>query len=97
MKTWALMAAAKIDPNSIGLTNPPKDPNSVITNTLNTVYMWAGILCVIIIVIAGYYFVTSSGDAAGVKRAKQAIIGASVGIIVIIMAFAITQFVIGRF
>lgn len=95
---YSLFAApSTIDPNTIGLKDPVKDPNALVGSILNTVYAWAGILCVIIIIIAGYYYVTSSGDSAGVKRAKQAIVGASVGIIIIIMAFAVTQFVIGKF
>lgn len=97
MNAFWLMAADKIDPSTIGLPDPVKDPNTAIAGILNTAYMWAGIVCVLVIVIAGYYYVTSSGDAAGVKRAKEAIIGGVVGVIVILMAFAITQFVIGRF
>jgi len=96
MRVIQLLAADKIDPGSIGLTNPATDPNKVVTGILNTVYVWAGILAVIIIVIAGYYYVTSSGDQAGLRRAKQAIIGACVGLIVILMAFVITQFIVGR-
>jgi len=96
---WSLMtfAADKIDPGSIGITKPVKDANSLLSGLLNAAYLGAGILCVVIIVIAGYIYVTSSGDASSVKRAKDAILGAVIGIIVIIMAFAITQFVIGRF
>ncbi len=92
-----IAATEKIDPGSIGLNNPQKDANLGIASILSTVYLWAGIVCVLIIVIAGYYYVTSSGDAAGIKRAKQAIIGACVGVIVVLLAFVITQFVLGRF
>ena len=73
------------------------NPNTLIPNILTTVYMWAGIIAVLVIVAAGYFYATSQGDASQIKRAKDAIMGAVIGLIVVIMAFVITQFVIGRF
>jgi len=95
MSTPVLFAAEKIDPNSIGLTNPATDPNALLGNVLNTVYFWGGIVAVLVIIVAGYFYVTSAGNGAQTKRAQEAIIGAAVGLIVIAAAFTITQFVIG--
>lgn len=94
---WLLAATEKIDPSSIGINNPPKDANAALASVLMTVYAWAGIIAVIVIIVAGFYYTTSSGDSAGLQRAKLAIIGSAVGLIVVIMAFAITQFILGRF
>lgn len=71
-------------------------PGTILTNVLNAAYLWAGIICVIIIVVGGFMYVTSSGDASRVMKAKNAIFGAVIGIVVILLAFAITNFVIGR-
>lgn len=90
-------AMGKIDPNEIGISDPVKDPTTLVGNFLVPVYTWAGIICVIIIIVAGYFFVISAGNASNVKRAKDAILGAVIGLVVIMMAFIITQFVIGRF
>lgn len=86
----------KIDAGSIGV---PKvtDAGGLLNNMLALVYTIAGMVCVIVIVVAAYFYVTSAGNLSQTKRAKDAIIGAVVGIIVIAMAFTITQFVIGRF
>lgn len=73
------------------------DASTLVTNILNAVYLWAGVLCVIVIVVAGLMYVTSSGDAAKITKAKSAIFGAVIGIVVIILAYAITAFVVGRF
>lgn len=89
--------AGKVRPCDIGVNSTITDANSFIPNLLNTVYMWAGIVAVLVIVVAGYYYVTSQGNASQTKRAKDAILGAVVGLVVIMMAFVITQFVIGRF
>jgi hypothetical protein len=96
LKLLAAEGTKKIDPGSIGV---PKvtDANNALAGLLTIVYSAAGILCVMIIVFAGYIYVTSDGNAANIKLAKNAIIGAVTGLIVVIAAFAITQFVIGRF
>jgi len=88
--------ASKINPSDIGLKNPTKDPNTALTGLLTIAYTAAGIICVIIIIIAGFIYITSNGDASSVKRAKEAIFGAVAGLIVVILAFTITQFVLGR-
>jgi hypothetical protein len=86
----------KIDPSTIGIPDVT-DADAAISGLLTTVYGAAGMLCVVIIIIAAYMYTTSSGEAATIKRAKEAIFGAIIGLIVIMMAFVITQFVIGRF
>lgn len=91
------LLAAKINPSDIGVDDPVKNANSALTNGLNAVYTWAGIICVLVIVVAGYFYVTAAGNPSQIKRAREAIIGSSIGVIVILMAFTITQFVIGRF
>jgi len=83
----------KIDPGNI----PTTSAEVVLNTALNSVYMIAGIVAVIVIIIAGYMYVTSQGDSAAVTKAKNAILYAVIGLVVIILAFSITWFVIGRF
>ena len=96
MLSHLFAATTQIDPGKLGIP-AVKDPNAALASALTTVYGVAGVICVITIVIAGYMYVTSDGDASHVKQAKNAIIGAVTGLIVIIGAFTITQFVLGRF
>lgn len=97
MRQFLIFAIDKITPSEIGLTNPATDANATVGNILTVVYTWAGIVCVLIIVIAGLFYVISTGSATTTKRAREAILYAVVGLIVIMMAFVITQFVLGRF
>ena len=53
-----------------------------------------GIACVIVIIIGGIQYMTSSGDAGKVKKAKDTILYGVIGMIICVLAFAITQFVI---
>lgn len=84
----------RLDLNQVNV--PTITPDSAIQTILTTVYTWAGIICVMIIIVAGFLYVTSAGNAATVKKAKDAITGAVIGLIFVMLAFAITAFVIGR-
>jgi len=87
-------ASTLINPGEIGFDGPTKGDNFV-KNLLNGAYFWAGVIAVIVIIAAGIFYIISQGDASKIARAKQAIIGAISGLVVIILAFAITNFVIG--
>ena len=66
-----------------------------VRNVLNTVYLWIGIIAVIVIVIGGVRYMTSQGEPDKIKGAKNTITYALVGLIVTLAAFAITNLVIG--
>jgi heme/copper-type cytochrome/quinol oxidase subunit 2 len=68
----------------------------VLEGILNTVYAVAGIVAVVAIIIAGFIYVTSQGSPENVKKAKNAIVYATVGLIIVMMAFSITWFVSNR-
>lgn len=87
--------AAKVDPNAVGI--PTVSADNVISGVLNTVYFIAGIVAVIVIIISGIFYSISQGDASKLQRAKDGILYAVVGLVVIMMAFVITNFIIGRF
>jgi len=61
------------------------------------VYLLAGIIAVIVIIISGFKYVASGGDSGAVASAKNTLLYAIVGLVVVILAFTITQFVVGRF
>lgn len=73
------------------------DENSAVVGLLNTMYWAAGITAVIIIIIAGLFYVLSAGNEKHTKQAREAIIYAGVGLVVIMAAFAITGWIAGRF
>lgn len=81
-----------IDASEVGV---PEVSENVVANALNAVYFWTGILAVIVIIIAGFYYVTSANNQERLTRAKNAILYAAIGLVVVLMAFVITRFVIG--
>jgi hypothetical protein len=85
-------------PGADKIHNLPTDPSTLILhNVLNTAYFVVGTLAVLIIILAGYTFVSSSYDPAKVAIAKNAILYAVVGLIAVIVAFFVTQFVLQHF
>lgn len=66
----------------------------VIKNVIGILSFLVGLVAVLMIVIAGFRFVTSNGDAATAKSARETIIYAVIGIIITVMAYAIVNFVI---
>lgn len=68
----------------------------IIGPLLSAVYWIAGVVSVIVIVLAGMSYATSGGDAGKVAKAKNSILYGVIGLVIVIMAFVITNFIIGR-
>ena len=76
---------------------PQINADDLLRNSINLVYYIAGIVAVIVIIIAGFMYSTSTGDAGRITRAKGMILYAVIGLVILLAAFAITQFVMDRF
>lgn len=66
-------------------------------NIINTALFIVGVLAVAMIVFAGLRYAMSSGDKKRVEQSKQILIYSVVGLIVALMAYAIVNFVLGKF
>jgi type IV secretion system pilin len=67
-----------------------------INNALEIVFSITGAISLLVVVIAGLTFITSQGDPQKVSQAKNAIVYASAGLIISILAVSIVGFVIGN-
>lgn len=94
MKEIVQYLAVNIKPSDAGI--PKNSADTVLAGGLNAVYFIGGAACVIVIIVAGILYALSAGDSNQIKIAKNAILYAVVGLIVILMAFVITAFVIGQ-
>lgn len=56
----------------------------------------AGIVAVIMIIIAGIRLIASQGDPKGLSTARNAIIYAAIGIIIVVMSQIFVRFILGR-
>ena len=64
---------------------------------LNLVYYIAGLVAVVMVIFGGFMYTASSGDPGRVGKAKQTLTWAIAGLIIILCAYAITNFIIARF
>ena len=67
----------------------------VVTNIINGITLALGIVCVVFILYGGVQYMTSAGDPGKLQKAKHTILYACIGLIICVLAFAITNFVIG--
>ena len=68
----------------------------IITAVVDILSIVVGALSVIMIIIGGLRYITSGGDSAGTASAKNTIIYAVVGLVIVIFAQVIVNFVIDR-
>lgn len=83
--------------------NPTPDPigqggdlSSSIIGVLNGIISILGIVAVVVIIIGGIGYMTSAGDAGKVKKAKDTILYGVIGLIIVVLSFAIVNFVISN-
>ena len=68
----------------------------LVKNIIDVLLFIAGAVAVIMIIVGGLRYITSNGDQAHVKAAKDTIMYAVVGLVVAILAYAIVQFVVSH-
>ena len=72
------------------------DLESSIMGIINAALAVLGVVCVIIIVFGGVQYMTSTGEAAKVKKAKDTILYGVIGLIICALAAVITNSVIAN-
>lgn len=68
---------------------------TAITALINLLIVAIGVIAVVMIIIAGFNFITSGGDAAKVTAARNTILYAIVGLVIVALAEVIVHFVLG--
>ena len=67
---------------------------TLIGQLINVLLGVLGIVFVILVVYAGFLYLTSQGEEGNVKKAKKLLTQAVIGLIIIIAAYAISSYVI---
>lgn len=83
--------AASGDPNCDPGTSPGR-VESTIRSVINILTIFGGALAVVMIIIGGFRYITSGGNAEAAKGARNTIIYSVVGLIVIALAQIIVHF-----
>lgn len=77
-------------------TDPVSGDNGALAHIIDIITYVAGAAAIIIIVYGAIKYITSGGDAANVKNAKDTVFYALIGLAVIVLAKALMLFVLGK-
>ena len=80
--------------NNLGLTGNNADPRDAAVTVVRYLMTFLAIIAVIIILLGGFRWMTAGGNEDRIASAKKTIIAGAIGLVVILAAFAIVQFVI---
>ena len=78
-----------------GYTGPPPSPFYIVFVVIRVLMMLLGTIFIVLIVYGGFVWMTAAGDENRVSKAKDVIRNGTIGVVLIIGAFAITRFVLG--
>ena len=87
------------DPNNDGCGTAEEGDEAVQTiigTIVNILSIVVGAVSVIMIIVGGLRYITSSGDSGNVQAAKNTILYAIVGLIIVVFAQVIVRFVVNR-
>lgn len=92
----ACKAIQEISPGETCDAGSSSTLNRLVRLTVNTLSLVAGVIAVIMLIVSGFKFITSEGDAARTKSARQSLIYAIVGLVVVVVAQVIVRFVLHK-
>lgn len=70
--------------------------NNIITTVINIFSLVVGVVSVIMIIIGGLKYITSGGESGNVTGAKNTILYAIVGLVIVALAQVVVKFVLNR-
>ena len=77
---------------SLGLGN--EDPRDIIASVVSVLLGFLGIIAVLIILFAGFRWMTAGGNEDNVSSAKKMMTAGVIGLVIVLASFGLSQFVI---
>ncbi len=96
----AQAAGATLNADDLGISQPAatglpdKDVRQVIAYIIRVILGLLGTICVVIILYAGFLYMTSGGDEGKKEQAMDWIKGAVIGLALILMSYALSRYII---
>ena len=85
------------DPNSgVDGANAESKVNGLIRTIINIFSLIVGVISVVMIIIGGLKYITSNGDSGNVTGAKNTILYAVIGLVIVVFAQLIVKFVLNK-
>ena len=90
---WKLMAGSIKD--QVEGVNNGESLEQDVGSVINIIIYMIGIVAVIIIIIGGLTYITSQGDPDKIRKGKNTVLYGIIGLVIVVLAFAIVKFVVG--
>lgn len=92
-----LSNAQNVEATALGVANnETATPQDIVVNIIKISLSILGLLFVILIIWSGFQWMASGGNSETISKAKKRIINATIGLVIVLAAFAITEFVLDK-
>jgi len=71
-----------------------QDPRIIISKIINTIMLFLGIIAVVLVLVAGFKWMTAAGNEEQVSSAKKLLGQAAIGLVIILASWGIAQFIL---
>ncbi len=84
--------------------NPPAIPNpllsfepgNILAQIINTLLVWGGAIALLFIIIGGFRFIISMGNPDSIEKARQTVVYAILGLILVFVSYLIVSYLLGN-
>lgn len=70
------------------------EPTSIFAQVINTLLLWGGAVALLFIIIGGFRFIISMGNPEGVEKARNTVLYAILGLILIFLSYLIVAYLL---
>jgi cysteine-rich repeat protein len=95
---FAVPALAQVDFQSFGEAagfSTQASVQVIIARLIRTAITFAGIVVVVFMIYGGFMYMTAGGNTDRIEKAKKVLINTVIGLVIVLSAFTITQFILG--
>lgn len=88
------------DPPVSGIDSPlqtysqlgTQDPATIVFTLINTALIFLGTITLILIIVSGYLWLTAAGEEDKIKKAKDIMKGAILGLVIVLGSYGLAQY-----
>lgn len=73
-----------------------KDPRVIISSMIKVVLGFLGVIAVVMILLAGFKWMTAAGNQSSVDEARKMLINATIGLVLVLSAYGLATYIIGE-
>lgn len=87
---------SKVSEEGAGFAPSAGEPIPVITGIINIFLTLIGVIFLVLILYGGFRWMTAGGETENIKKAQGTIRNAVIGLVIVLLAWAITLFVVDK-